>query len=426
MRLVFNNRQHSVGHGFFHSATIKIKDEKRRKEQRFHYVYDCGGSKKGLDQEVKNYLRMDLRDDPLDAIFVSHLHRDHVSGFGRLLKKRRAKYVFLPYLTPVERLIIAAQMIGEGIGFNQELTLFPVRWFSKRADKVIQVSKGQGGGEFPFPEDPPPSPDRPIDFGKTLKYQTIHQSSHETIEAASQRIYPIEKMWDSDPVILPGLWLFALYVAKPRKNRLSEFVDELADELPSIGVPLLSKKVDEEEFYAKAQSILSNRKKRGKLAKCYGKVFGEKRLNGTSLCLCSSPLIQADWVPKDAPLKVVFPFGLVDRSTSKVSWLGTGDAELRKEKDIREFVYHYQSLLDHVHTVSLPHHGSIDNFHPGLVGATNPMEVFVTCPENSDHHPAPDVISRLRSVGISLKKVTDDGIGFHQVFEVHYGKASNS
>ena len=58
----------------------------------FRYVYDCGSKNKtALTHSVDAMLK---RHPGIDALFVSHLHDDHVNGLDQLLASVRAKHGF--------------------------------------------------------------------------------------------------------------------------------------------------------------------------------------------------------------------------------------------------------------------------------------------------------------------------------------------
>ena len=80
-----------VGQGLFYSASIC--DSHGRV---FNFVYDCGTfydkDKKLLNKKICNC----FSGDTIDALFISHFHKDHISGIPELIKRYKIKYVFLP------------------------------------------------------------------------------------------------------------------------------------------------------------------------------------------------------------------------------------------------------------------------------------------------------------------------------------------
>ena len=90
---------HPIGQGGFYTETFKDNDE-----EVFNVVYDCG-SETGKPYDINSYLKKYYPDSTkhpkkeIDAIFVSHLHNDHINGLECLLGNTNVKYLFLPQLT---------------------------------------------------------------------------------------------------------------------------------------------------------------------------------------------------------------------------------------------------------------------------------------------------------------------------------------
>ncbi|MCQ2351589.1 MAG: MBL fold metallo-hydrolase [Paludibacteraceae bacterium] len=83
---------HPVGHGAFYTERFYNNDVCV-----FTAVYDCGGSPLGgLREYIRQYFLVNS-DNKIDALFVSHLHNDHISGIKYLLPY--CKKLFLPVLS---------------------------------------------------------------------------------------------------------------------------------------------------------------------------------------------------------------------------------------------------------------------------------------------------------------------------------------
>lgn len=85
---------HPVGQGAFYTERF----------DNFTMVYDCGTKKnqKRLESEINGAF---FKDETIDVVFVSHLHYDHISGIEHLLKKHPVKRIFLPLLTPIDKIL---------------------------------------------------------------------------------------------------------------------------------------------------------------------------------------------------------------------------------------------------------------------------------------------------------------------------------
>jgi len=144
---------HGVGHGLFYTGKIG----------RFSFVYDCGSSSSTtvctkIERFSQNHLpevaRQGEKVKLLPFLFISHLHYDHVSGLEALFKAGvKVDYVFLPYLSPWERLLLAllaATEVGQFPPWYLEMLRDPVDFLiGKGVGKVIMLifsSSGGGGG----------------------------------------------------------------------------------------------------------------------------------------------------------------------------------------------------------------------------------------------------------------------------------------
>ena len=89
--------QYPVGQGCFHSGHIHWKNDGYDKSGDYRYIYDCGSmNKSALNDAVNTYRN---RSSDIDALFVSHLHEDHVNGIDHLLGSINVTTVFIPYVS---------------------------------------------------------------------------------------------------------------------------------------------------------------------------------------------------------------------------------------------------------------------------------------------------------------------------------------
>lgn len=66
-------------------------------------IYDCGStSKKTIEQTIDQYLE---KDETISALFISHLHDDHINGLPYLLQHYNVERIYLPYLTEWQKAI---------------------------------------------------------------------------------------------------------------------------------------------------------------------------------------------------------------------------------------------------------------------------------------------------------------------------------
>ena len=109
---------HPVGQGGFYTESF---------DNQHMVVYDCGSESKN---KLQNYLYdcfCEMPKQTIDAVFLSHLHSDHINGLPEILKRANVKKIFLPLLT--------SNKIVEAILYNKANFSF---YESHRANEIIQ------------------------------------------------------------------------------------------------------------------------------------------------------------------------------------------------------------------------------------------------------------------------------------------------
>src|SRR4051794_18710519 len=118
--------QYPIGQGFFHAAEVNVGSGT------FRYIVDCGSTSVTMvDQQVDRYIDDLGSEEHIDALFLSHIDHDHVSGLDRLLGPTKVDAVFLPLLSPFARLALIAHAIEANHLTADLLSLLadPGRWF---------------------------------------------------------------------------------------------------------------------------------------------------------------------------------------------------------------------------------------------------------------------------------------------------------
>lgn len=89
-----------VGQGAFYCEQFRVIDSKP-----INVVYDCGSFRntKLVKKEIENNFE---EKEVIHALFVSHLHDDHINGIAHLVKHCEVKKIFLPLLTEKNRALL--------------------------------------------------------------------------------------------------------------------------------------------------------------------------------------------------------------------------------------------------------------------------------------------------------------------------------
>lgn len=386
-----------VGQGLFYTGRIGG----------FNMVYDCGelsGPKKILNL-ISDY-KKDLGKSSIDMLVVSHLHYDHVCGLDELLRNAHVRYVFLPYLLPIQRLILA---ISKPVNANQSYYNFlmdPVSYFLEKGVETVILLGGKKGDKGPGKFDTTDNNSRNEGFdidsedfnNESILLPDDNDLREIILENDPQLIDPwfntsILIKTHSGLVSLKNKWVFGFFVPPTDKN-LKRFEGCIMRKFSQ------TKKINS----AALRRILSNKSTLKELKKCYEKTF--KRLNDTSLILFHGPTrrIYSFICPSSSSVMAPTPSRfyrcespLEDNVT--FGWVLTGDVDFNKV--LPEFLNHFSAYLGHMTHLLIPHHGSKANWNPTVMKRViKPSHWFVSFGlGNPYRHPNYDVIHDILSEG---------------------------
>lgn len=87
-----------VGQGAFYCERFKLNPDEKNL---INVVYDCGSSNgaKCVEKQIKANFR---EGEIIHAVFISHLHNDHINGLEFLLKYCNVKNIFFPLTEKVD------------------------------------------------------------------------------------------------------------------------------------------------------------------------------------------------------------------------------------------------------------------------------------------------------------------------------------
>lgn len=399
--------QLAVGQGCFHAGFVGPESSTPMADDGLRYIYDCGSlHKAALAAAVERY-HLATNQAPIDFLFLSHLHADHVNGIKQLCTVG-VDTVVLPLLNAVDRLISFAHAASEAdagdLEFMGALAADPVGAIADALAprQIIVVRRGEGdasGLEAGFIFGPE---DRGGERRGQVKWSLIRSSTASSqVDGGGAQIgdSTVYYLADSAGVAIDidgaaQQWLLSPYVDEEVSLARAAFIKQAAD-----GFGL-----SEEAFEAAAEQpswlLDAVTNKQEILVEAYG---GNEALNVTSLCLYSGPP-EAEHGERSARLGALH---YLPHPTQKLAWLGTGDAALKKPARLAALLKHYDHLLPMVGSLQLPHHGSDHNFHPDLVVAIDPSVVVAPAKSTKWRHPGSGVIHGLANFGLPLWNVTD-------------------
>jgi len=315
---------HPVGQGAFYSERFQLW---KPKIETHNIVYDCGVCYKKEKQAVHVVNQAFAGKDEIDYLFISHLDYDHVSLAYAILP--RVKNIVLPLVSKEELIIeMMFYVVSEESG--------AASFFS---EIINRIEDGNRRNTVIFVGDVEVAP---------------NESDNTNVVMSGTEIVP---QWDYDWVLIPHNVKY-----HSRRQELTdelgklihqkEFVEEIvgqglktfktADELLS--------KLNERDFAGKVL-VMPNLKKAIKSA--YTSIEGGT--NENSLLLYSGP--------KSGETKYMLEYCMPERpwcysGISQAACLYTGDSTC----DMADWKKKYSAVWDHVGTIQLPHHGSVESF----------------------------------------------------------------
>lgn len=340
---------HPVGQGGFYTESF---------DNQHMVVYDCGGS-----DNVKESIDSLLDREPslqIEAVFISHLHDDHINGLQHLLDKTTVKRLFLP--------CFSQEKVFEALFYN---SLQKPNGSSSINSFVAEI----------------------IEFVRSGR-NFIRESRITTIsEEGSEREYSSFALDGSIPSTIPSgthltkdkLWVYIPYNPKSQKIKFSKVDIKYRSTLEQI----YYEKSAEKQAMKIAEFVKNHSVKTCK--EIYKALFGGIH-NSQSMPVFSG-ILPPNNMQLGHPLTPFCHFDIdidchhhdfhghcfIDwhhctphnyLSSKKIicNFLYTGDFNAQKEENTKAIIKFYKEhqAWDTICGIQIPHHGSKHNYHPAL------------------------------------------------------------
>ncbi|MFW6173414.1 MAG: MBL fold metallo-hydrolase, partial [Elusimicrobiota bacterium] len=282
--IVFEQSFHGVGQGLFYSGKITFQYNNNTRDS-FNFVYDCGSAnqKKYLYTEIEEYKKLKLQSKKLDLLMISHLHSDHVNGLENLLSDIEVENVVLPYLRPIERLILSVLYNRKRPHWYFEFLSNPTAFFRKRDVKnIIYVSRGKDV------ETTPPKVSEgslnEVEFSLKMNFKGMNHDREKKENAKNNdEVIDINVTFKKDcyPAKIFNLWNFYFYVSPIDENKLEPFYNAVKQ--------IQNESKDREITHDLIIEIIRDENKRKKLKEIYKKKITQD-LNLTSMACLQGPI----------------------------------------------------------------------------------------------------------------------------------------
>lgn len=366
---------HPVGQGGFYSETLKYGSDE------INVIYDCGGNDKtAMTYYLDNYYPNKTR--AIDAVFISHLHDDHINGLEHLLKNYNVKYLFLPQMTSDEQLeVLLFNSIVNGSGVNANY-LFLLDLMNnddslrQRETKIIRVQRNTGEGEGLNME---------IDDNNSYEISG-YQINNNVIKSGSKIHF--NKKWFYIPYNPPlkirkNIGFFDFF--KRELNLVNFELEELPNVIYNVGIDTC-KKVYEKYF--------------DKNHNAYSMVLFSGTVRFRPYLHCCDECI---WFHR----KIICPHHRLmykkNGFCGSPNCLYTGDFDIEKFDRMQSF---YKPFWETIGSIQVPHHGSRNNYSPELYEYAH--RGFISVGErNKYHHPNVDTLIGIQGMDCNPVIVTE-------------------
>ncbi|WP_017413919.1 hypothetical protein [Clostridium tunisiense] len=409
---------HNVGQGMFYSGCIY------NKESEFSFVYDCGthSSQKFISWEIEDFhWSMKRCNNILNLLVLSHFDGDHVNQLDKLLSELQVETIVIPYVDPIERLIISLKYPYELDSYYEFLS-DPINYLLDKGVKQIIVMGGDKTSNEVILED------KLYDLVDNELNITLRDDNEfknnvlnkELIERTEKLLFKTHDGF----IIFKNLWLFRFFNYSCDQVEIDEFYKLLKAE----GYDVSSTE--------KIIEIVVDKVKRRKLKKIYKKVW---EINNTSIIMFHGPLprnvISDNYVFNERQhicanekkyrnitkrhcynLYSHYKFDRVS-IVHQQNLSGTilfGDITLRS--CYKEIIKHFKHFLNSILIVQVPHHGSSNSWSKEILDDINDFSFWIV-PfgiYNRYNHPDNNIISKINE--LSPSKIVIPNTECHKIY----------
>ena len=390
--MLIKMKQHPVGQGGFFYGELYDDDET------FRWIYDCGSDNK---KELSREIRKIPKNKKINALYLSHMHRDHVNGFNELIKRVEIDRIVLPYLDEYDKLAAIADYESRNALTDdvREMIINPGRWFTEKgAGKVTFVLPENSSGDAPplvGRLDPDPDDGRlQLNWSPAL-WKIENEELESKVSIADQKSISFIRIPKAN-----YRWMFITHVEPADSKKMSNFMNKIDGIKQKLG--------------AKTPLDILTQGGMADIRKCYDEIWKDHNLISMSLYIGPEKYIYGDdnmevygnisfrnkfCVRRNRFASPSVPYLIfwdcmtdLDRQVSSSScggWMLTGDQNFSVARRRVNFHNRYRKYLKFVNMLMIPHHGSKHNISPDFLRYFRNLDVcYATAGSGNNHgHP---------------------------------------
>jgi beta-lactamase superfamily II metal-dependent hydrolase len=334
-------------------------------------VFDCGSDNKGaLQREIDLLFH---KGETIHAVFVSHVHEDHVSGLPLLLKRCRVLNIYYPLIEEKwKNLLLLFHNVAD------TANSFPARFLADPSNAVRTELGGEGSIpalHVVHPGNPEEvrRPEGPLDLGSEMDVPS-------GVSLALRAFCPGDE-WDGF-----SQWIYVPFNFRAEKRRLAlqrALDSEFGPQWPVDGLT----------------DSMKTKAGRDKVRKAYRKVSRDLNINSMTLF---SGILDTNYL--QAGGEAGSP---VLRAPTAAGCLYTGDYKAKGPQRWGNMMRAYARQKNFMGCIQIPHHGARGDFNDEI---TNFHSFFVVSAGlgNSYCHPHPAVVDKFQNKNLNLLVVTEE------------------
>lgn len=417
MRARIFRQFHPVGQGAFYTEHIFCNHKK------FNVVYDCGSStnKTIVESQIQKSFE---KGETIHALFISHLHEDHINGIPFLIKYCQVKNIFFPLISDVNKLILLQELIEQ-----KSISDFTYQFISNPKNAINNLENN--GNVKPkliavhevSPDNSPSDNDDSFDLEDDSNSQANSewQLFDQSIPSGRKLTYSrLKDIWEYIP------FNFEQNIQKEKLEKI----------LYESGITVDNGQFMEGEVIIPPEEVIKKKKRAFNeiIGKTYDKISGKR--NGNSMAVYSGRLSRIssiygsidlrmdderffnDWINNEIFylhysrrfVNRYWSKGFVNRYWSRgknPGCLYTGDYDASTDTYFNALKTHYEKYWSTIGCFQVPHHGSAGNFNTGFI-ENDKVYIISAGTKNSYGHPNADVIKSIHIGGGYPFVITED------------------